>query len=186
MDARSARGSNAGRVPGPTITLACARPGLTLRELTVDDVDGYHELIDRNRAHLNRFGDYTFERDATAENIRAYFDEPWDNNVRLGIWSDGHLVGRVDLNPIDPPRWVLGYWIDGAVTGQGIATVACRAAISYATTRGATEIYAGVTIGNEPSIRVLERLGFDHIQDLDDRTRWRLALVDDPPPPVMA
>jgi hypothetical protein len=33
---------------------------------------------------------------------------------------------------------------------------------------------------------VLERLGFEHVQDLADRSRWRLALVDDPPPAVLA
>lgn len=76
-------------------------------------------LIDRNRAHLNQHGDYPFEHDANADDVHSYFENPWDTNVRLGIWSGDHLIGRVDLNPIDPPKWVLGYWIDGSFTGIG-------------------------------------------------------------------
>jgi RimJ/RimL family protein N-acetyltransferase len=167
-------------------SLSTDQPDLVLRELTVDDVDAYYALVDRNRAHLNRHGNFPFERDADADAVRSYFEHPWDANVRLGIWSGHQLVGRVDLNPIDPPRWVLGYWLDEASTGRGIVTSACRAAIAHLGTMGATELYAAVTHGNEPSIRVLRRVGFEHIQDVEDRSRWRLALVEDPPPPVMA
>jgi ribosomal-protein-serine acetyltransferase len=157
-----------------------------LRELTIADVEPYYALVDRNRAHLNHFGNYELERDATFEDIRSYFESPWDANVRFGIWHDGALVGRVDLNPVSPPHWVLGYWLDEAHVGRGLATAAGREAIEHARTLGATELYAGVTHGNDRSIRVLERLGFEHVQDLPDRSRWRLALVDDPPPPVLA
>ena len=167
------------------ITLTTDRSNLILRELTNNHVDPYYALIDGNRVHLNQHGNYQFEHDADADAIRSYFEKPWDANVRLGIWFDEHLVGRVDLNPIDPPKWVLGYWLDEASTGRGIATSASRAAIAHAGRLGATEIYAGVTNGNAPSIRVLERLGFEHIQDVEDRSRWRLPLIKSPPPPVM-
>src|SRR3954451_20071596 len=164
----------------PAATVATDRPDLTLRELTTDNIDAYYAVIDRNRAHINQHGNYQFEHDANSDDVRSYFENPWDANVRLGIWSNDDLVGRVDLNPIDPPKWVLGYWIDGSFTGRGIVTSACRAAIAHAKTLGATEIYAGVTNGNEPSIRVLQRLGFEHIQDVDNRSRWRLPLIEDP------
>lgn len=186
MKARYALTSNADEMSDPPLTLSTERSELTLREFTLDDVDEYYALIDRNRAHLNRHGNYQFEHDADADDIRSYFENPWDTNVRLGVWSDRLLVGRVDLNPIDPPKWVLGYWLDEASTGKGIATVASRAAIAHARALGATEIYAGVTNGNGPSIRVLQRLGFVHIQDVDDRSRWRFPLIESPPPPVMA
>jgi ribosomal-protein-serine acetyltransferase len=170
----------------PGVEVVSDDPGIVLRELTLDDLDAYFGLVDVSRAHLNRFGDHQFEHDATIEDLRAYFEHPWDHNVRFGIWCRGALAGRVDLNPIDPPRWVIGYWLGSGFTGRGIATVAGRAAIGHAETLGATEIYAGVTHGNDASVAVLRRLGFDHIQDLEDRSRWRLSLVPDPPPPVMA
>ena len=169
-----------------TIWLRVAdRSDVVLRELSVDDVDTYYDLVDRNRAHLHQHGDYGFEHAADLAAIRAYFEQPWDVNIRFGIWLDGQLVGRVDLNPIDPPKWVLGYWIDGTWTGRGIVTSSCRAAIAHTVDVGATELYAGVTNGNDASVRVLQRLGFEHVQDVERRSRWRLALVEDPPPPVM-
>jgi RimJ/RimL family protein N-acetyltransferase len=88
--------------------------------------------------------------------------------------------------PINTPQWVIGYWLDQAATGRGIATAACRAAIDYSRSLGASEVYAGITNGNTPSIGVVTRLGFEHIQDVENRSRWRLPLTDDAPPPVMA
>ena len=161
-------------------------PELVVRELVLADEDRYFRLVDRNRAHLNRHGDHQFEADATRADITGYFAAPWDHNTRLGLWLAERLVGRVDLVPVDPPRWVLGYWLDEAVGGRGLMTAACRAVVGYPRTIGATEIYAGITNGNERSVGVVTRLGFRHVQDVEDRSRWRLALVDDAPPPVMA
>jgi RimJ/RimL family protein N-acetyltransferase len=168
-----------------TLVIATDRPDVVLRELSMSDLDNYYELVDRNRAHLNQRGDYGFEADATRDDIASYFTTPWDENVRLGVWLEEKLVGRVDLVPINPPHWAIGYWLDEAATGEGVATIACRTAIAHAGHLGATEIYAGITHGNIPSVGVIKRLGFDHIQDVDDRSRWRLALIDDAPPPVM-
>lgn len=161
-------------------------PGVVLRELASADLDAYYDLVDRNRAHLNQRSDYPFEAQASREDIARYFAAPWDTNVRFGVWLDDGLVGRIDLVPINLPRWVIGYWLDARVTGRGIATAGCRSAIAHARRLGATEIYAGITDGNAPSIGVAQRLGFEHIQDVEGRSRWRLPLVDDPPPPVMA
>jgi len=124
----------------------------------IEDIDAYYALVDRNRVHLNQHGDYQFEHDADVNAIRSYFETPWDTNVRLGIWSGNQVIGRVDLNPIDPPKWVLGYWVDEASTGRGIVAAACRAAIGHATTLGATEIYAGVTNGNTIRQREVDKI----------------------------
>lgn len=161
------------------------RNGLVLRVLGLDDVDAYFALVDRNREHLTQHGNYEFERDATLDDVRAYFAEPWDDNVRFGIWAGGELVGRVDLNPVNPPAWVLGYWLDGEMTGRGICTTACRQAIDHLRALGAAELYAGITLGNDASVRVVQRLGFEHLQDVEGRSRWRLPLVDDPPDPLL-
>lgn len=168
------------------LSLDTGMAGIVLRELVSADLDAYYDLVDRNRGHLNQRGDYAFEANATADDIAGYFAAPWDTNIRFGVWLENALVGRIDLVPINPPRWVIGYWLDAALTGRGIATAGCRAAIAHAHRLGADEIYAGITNGNAPSLGVVQKLGFDHIQDLDGRSRWRLSLMDDPPPPVMA
>lgn len=187
--ARLRRCANDAPVPLPEqsdLTLRTERPDVVLRELSLCDLDAYFDLVDRNRNHLNQRGDYDFEAVATYDDVANYFATPWDTNVRLGIWREDTLVGRVDLVPINPPHWVIGYWLDEASTGQGVATAACRAAIEHSRTLGATEVYAGITNGNAASVGVVTRLGFEHIQDVENRSRWRLPLTDAPPPPVMA
>ena len=169
----------------PGVLLATELPDVSLRELVASDLDDYYALVDRNRQHLNQYGDYQFEADATRDDIAAYFASPWDDNIRLGIWRTGELVGRVDLNPVHPPHWVIGYWVHCASTGRGVATSACRAAIDHSRSLGATEIYAGITHGNESSVAVVRRLGFGFIEDVETRSRWRLCLDPDAPPPVL-
>jgi RimJ/RimL family protein N-acetyltransferase len=157
---------------------------VSLRPLTLDDVGRYYDLVDRNRQHLTRHGDYGFLCHATLDDLRAHLAEA-SQNVRLGVWLQGELIGRIDLNPINPPRWVLGYWLDERLTGKGLMTMACRAAIGHASALGALELYAGVTDGNARSVRLLQRLEFEHIQDVDGRSRWRLPMTPDAPPPLM-
>lgn len=155
--------------------------GLELRELGPADADCYYQAVDRNRTHLSRYGDYLRERDATPESVSAYFTDPPDHNIRLGIWHARVLIGRVDLNPVDPPRYTIGYWLDSTHCGHGYASSACAAAIDYARDAlGASAIYARVTHSNSRSIALLHRLGFKRVADFDNYSRFRLELVDQP------
>ncbi|MBF6331425.1 GNAT family N-acetyltransferase [Nocardia transvalensis] len=150
--------------------------GLVLRELTVADASEYYAVLDRNREHLSRFGDYQQEKAATPEWVVGYFSDPPDGNIRYGIRYGEQLVGRVDLNPVDPPRYGIGYWLDEQHTGRGYAMAACAAVIDHARTLGATEIYAGVTHGNHKSVAVLDRLGFRPVAEFPTHVRYRLTV----------
>lgn len=159
--------------------------GVVLRELTADDAPAHFELIDRNREHLQRFGDHDVSGDHSADDIRKHHLGGADGGLRYGIWSHDRLAGRIDLVPVDPPHWTVGYFLDDAATGRGIATAACRALAPVARDAGAADLYAGVTLGNEKSCAVLQRAGFELIQTMPDRTRWWLPLAPDAGPPVM-
>ena len=158
-------------------SLPTDRAGLVLRTLDAGDLDAYYELVDRNRRHLNQRGDYPFEAAATRDQLAAWLSSPTPD-IRFGIWLDGRLIGRLYLGPEDPPAWRIGYWLGADSTGQGIATIACRAAIEHARQLGASEIRAQITIGNEASVGVVRRLGFEHVEDDGDQSRWRLVLTD--------
>lgn len=159
-------------------------PGIVLRRLTPAHANAYFDLIDRNREHLTRFGDYEDEKNATLEWVVESLASRADENVRFGIWRAGDLIGRADLISRAAGRFVLGYWLGAEYTGRGYATAACRALIDYGRDAlGATEIYAGVTHGNTKSVAVLQRLGFERVAEFDTYTRFclRIARADDRP-----
>jgi ribosomal-protein-serine acetyltransferase len=149
--------------------------GLWLSSLAAGSLDEYYSLVDRNREHLTRYGDYAELGAATLESIRDDLASNPDQAFRLGIRLNV-LIGRVDLVPREPGNYVLGYWLDEGQTGHGYATAACRAIIEFARTRGATTVWAGVTKGNESSLDVLRRLGFIEVQDMGSYVRYQLVL----------
>jgi RimJ/RimL family protein N-acetyltransferase len=77
------------------------------------------------------------------------------NLVRV-IDLDGQVAGTVLSFPRDGVREV-GYWIDRALWGRGIATRALRAFLEVDPER---PLYAGVAKHNAGSLRVLEKCGF--------------------------
>lgn len=155
-------------------------PPFELRELTIDDADAYYGVLDRNRAHLTQHGDYAAEGAATPESVRDHLESTWAPSLRFGIWLGDDLIGRVDLIAVNPPRYSIGYWIGAGHTGEGFVTEACRQLIDRARTLGATEIYAGVTHGNDKSVAVLDRLRFGRVADFETYSRFRLMVPGGP------
>lgn len=157
-------------------------PGLVLRELTCEDADAYYALLDGNREHLSRFGDHREESEATAAWVHQHLARDPGPDLRLGIRLHGRLIGRIDLVAVNPPRYGTGYWLGASHVGAGYATAACTALYEYAARElGATDIFAGVTHGNDRSVALLTRLGFTPVAEFATYTRFRLRLVTGPP-----
>jgi RimJ/RimL family protein N-acetyltransferase len=72
------------------------------------------------------------------------------------VLADGVVVGNVVAWFRDGEREI-GYWIDRAHWGRGIATLAVRALLDLETTR---PLHAGTAVGNLGSIAVLTKCGF--------------------------
>jgi RimJ/RimL family protein N-acetyltransferase len=160
------------------LTLPTAMPDLRLIELLPDAAAAYYALVDRNRCHLTQHGDYLDLGEATPESVTEDLLDPENRNVRFGIWLGELLIGRVDLNPRTTEDFVLGYWLGGEFTGNGYATTACAALITYGQEAlGARTIWAGVTKGNVQSEAVLHRLGFQEVSDQGTYTRFNRRLT---------
>jgi ribosomal-protein-serine acetyltransferase len=158
--------------------LTTSRIGLELRELGPEDAAEYHALVQHNVAHLTKLGDYGDEVAAGAADVAERFAQRTEVPVRFGVRLEQRLVGRVDLVPVDPPRYGLGYWLGEDVTGRGLATEAVAALLRYAGTElGATDVFAGVTRGNAPSEALLRRLGFEIVAEFDTYRRFHHALT---------
>lgn len=152
-------------------------PGLVLRRLSEHDAKVYYDLIDRNRDHLTAHGDYQEMREATLPSVVEELVEGSDDDIAFGVWLDDSLIGRVDLVPREAGNFVLGFWLDQEHTGHGYATAACAALIEFGrSVLGATDIWAGVTKGNEASESVLERLRFERVGDMGSYTRFHRSL----------
>lgn len=152
--------------------------GLTLRPLDIDDLPPYAALVSRNREHLTSHGDYRdlvrSTRDEMETELRAA------SVGRFGVWLDAALIGRVDLIPQEGSNAVLGYWLDRDRLGWGFGTAACRALLAYGETEmHISDVWAGVTRGNERSVALLERLGFEPVKDMGTYTRFHRALGGD-------
>ena len=93
---------------------------------------------------------------------RAAFDQHWaklladDSLLKKTVIVDGEVAGNIGSWTAEGKREV-GYWIDRAFWGRGVATEALSAFLGLEQTR---PLYAGVAKHNVASIRVLQKCGF--------------------------
>jgi RimJ/RimL family protein N-acetyltransferase len=79
-----------------------------------------------------------------------------EGNVNKTIFYESQIAGHVSSFEMFGERNV-GYWIDKAYWGKGIATAALKALLDIVTIR---PLHARVVKDNKGSIRVLEKCGF--------------------------
>jgi RimJ/RimL family protein N-acetyltransferase len=148
-------------------------PDLVLRPFELTDNADHFTLVQANAAHLTRLGDYEGDVALDLSGWTERFSEPHARDGLFRIVVGDMPVGLIHLGPVDPPRFGLGYWLAETATGRGYATAAVRAILDYAQTRrAATDVFAGVTHGNDKSSAVLARCGFTPVADFDRYTRW--------------
>jgi RimJ/RimL family protein N-acetyltransferase len=93
---------------------------------------------------------------------RAAFDLHWaklladDSLLKKTVTVDREVAGNIGSWTSEGKREV-GYWIDRAFWGRGVATEALAAFLRLEPTR---PLYAGVAKHNLASIRVLQKCGF--------------------------
>jgi RimJ/RimL family protein N-acetyltransferase len=150
---------------------------LMLRALTTEDAGAYHELVQADAGHLTRLGNYTDLVGMSLPQIVDQLAQPSESPLAFGIYEDGRLSGTIELVPVEPPKYGLGYWLAERACGRGLATVACNTVVTYAREHlNATDVFAGVTHGNDRSVAVLHRCGFEAIRRFDDYTRFHRHL----------
>jgi len=146
-----------------------AARGYELRPLTLEDAPALAAAYSRNREHLApwdppRPPDW-FTEAGQRERITSELGAI--DHGRQAVWVVHHgaeVVGRVALNTIvlGPFRSAsLGYWVDVAHTGRGVATWAGEHACGEARRLGLHRVEAGTVLTNTASQAVLRRLGFE-------------------------
>jgi len=98
----------------------------------------------------------------TIPRTREAFDAHWakilddPGNTARAVLLDGQVVGYISCFPADG-RDHVGYWIDRAHWGQGLASRALHLLLGEVTTR---PLVATAATGNGASLRVLQKCGF--------------------------
>ena len=163
------------------IILPTSNPDVELRELTAADADAFFDIVQQNNVWLTRYGDYQELIKMTSKDIAVEFSNQDEKGpLRMGIWHDNKLVGRVDVSPVAPETYTVGYWISERCSCRGYVTSSCRAIMGYVTrTRKVREYWAGVRNINLESIAIVERLGFSIYEQLPERKRYRLLLKEE-------
>ncbi len=151
---------------------------ITLRRLSDQDAPGIFSLVERNRPELSKFWwEQTTQTPLDSLRfIRAMQDLEQTNGAPArGIVTSDMLVGIVALHRIDweSRRAALGYWVDRAQAGRGIATQAVRSMVAMADeTLRLHEVTVSAEVANHASRAVAEKCGFELI-DINAHAPWR-------------
>ncbi|PKH42235.1 Protein N-acetyltransferase, RimJ/RimL family [Nocardioides alpinus] len=97
------------------------------------------------------------------EHLRAEIASPGLKVLAVEVRETGQVIGycglfAVDGRPADEPE--LAYELLVAAHGQGCATEAARAVVTWARAAGYPRLWADVWDWNTASLRVLDKLGF--------------------------
>jgi ribosomal-protein-alanine N-acetyltransferase len=144
--------------------------GVVLRPLREDDAAAMLDAHLRNREHL---APYEFPRpesfftlDGQRDRMRSIVAKEQAGEVVCRVMLRGDKVaGFACLTRITPVPLCgadLGYWMDAAEQGRGLASAAVEHLLRVARERRLHRIEAATSPGNVPSQKVLTKNGFVH------------------------
>jgi [ribosomal protein S5]-alanine N-acetyltransferase len=138
---------------------------LIIRSFRPDDWRGLHKMTVQFEASEYAPYDHTWPTsEEEVRDIARWFSEG-NSFLAVTLKSTGDFIGFITLHEEDggnPRAFGLGYRFDFDYHGKGYGTEGCRAVLAYAFDVLAAEVvHAGTGALNEPSVRLLHRLGFD-------------------------
>lgn len=143
-------------------------PGVPIRPIQPQDAEELAALYTANRAFLAPYEPVRAEAFFTAEGQRERLEQQLaDGTHPFAILDDGEIAGTIGLFHIireSLQSCTVGYWIDRARNGRGLATGAVDDVVAYAFGELALHrVEAGTLLDNVASQRVLEKAAFERI-----------------------
>jgi RimJ/RimL family protein N-acetyltransferase len=142
----------------------------TVRLVTINDLQDYFALIDRNRRRLEDFFAGTVAITKTVESTKLHLEEVIRKNEDRQLFnfviaddSTGRIIGSVQVKSIDwnIPKAELGYYIDEGYEGRGVITRATSLIIDYCFLElNMNKLFIRTHEANLPSRKVAEKNGF--------------------------
>ena len=139
-----------------------------IRPLRGDDAEELARLYAANRAFLAPFEPERPPEFFTAQGQRERLErQVADGTHAFAILDGGAIAGTINLFHIvreSLQGGTIGYWVDGARNGRGLATAAVEDVVGYAFGELALHrVEAATLVDNVPSQRVLEKADFERI-----------------------
>lgn len=154
-------------MPGPVQRTEIVTPRVTLRPFRESDVDDVFEYA--SDPDFRKYAPYIpsdYSHTDAVEYVQQRLDANWSSGPTFAIEHKGKVIGAVTMRVYEDLSVEVGYGIGSAYQGQGLATEATSAALNWAISiYGAQSIYATADALNHASIRVLEKLGFEPMED---------------------
>lgn len=140
-------------------------PRLLLRTRVMGDAVMIVEAMQPVWRELQMWMSWAYDGGNTVESVMENFiAKAADNNFLIGLCREsGRFVISTGINPREdhPGQFETGYWVAKDFLGKGYATEATNAVIRYGfNVLAADSVYICHYEGNDPSRRVIEKLGF--------------------------
>lgn len=141
---------------------------MTIRPLRREDAEELAALYRANREFLAPFEPVRPDSFFTAQGqLRRLERQLQDDTRPFAILDSEAIAGVINLFGIvweGIESGTIGYWVDGARNGRGLATRAVADIVAHALGElGLHRVEAGTLVENVPSQRVLEKNGFERI-----------------------
>ncbi|MDT0341589.1 GNAT family N-acetyltransferase [Streptomyces litchfieldiae] len=156
---------------------------LRLRPFTADDIDWVHQvaLDPLMRTFIDLPSPY--RREHAEHFVERLVREGWATRRRVEYLAEdaatGERLGRAGLSLKTGGAAEVGYWVDPAARGRGVATTAVTALCGWAfATLGLGIVHWRAEVGNDASRRVAEKAGFRVEATLRQRVVHRGQRVD--------
>ena len=146
---------------------------VVLRPVRAADAAAYVRAYERNRAHLEPWEpirpDEFYTEPGQRRRLEAFEQERAAGRIQRWTFDrgDAEVYGSITLSSIELGIFLnarMGYWLDVALIGRGLATAAVNAVCDHALERwNIHRIEAGTNVDNIASQRVLAKCGFEEI-----------------------
>jgi ribosomal-protein-alanine N-acetyltransferase len=155
-------------------------PRLTLRRMTAADAPRVYEIQSNwNVTRMLRMASFPPTLDELHHWLAQHEGE-WLSGTayRFALVAEERIIGCADVDEIASDSGDLGYWLDEAYWGRGLASEAAGAVRDFALgTVGLKRILSGHAADNPASGRVLAKLGFRWIRDARSWSRSRQEAI---------
>ena len=98
-----------------------------------------------------------------------FMSTTWDDDLdasRVAL-VDGEPAGICKLAIRGDQGWIAGIGVAAPHRGEGVGETLMRGVLDEARARGLREVWLEVLVQNEPAIRLYEKLGFEHVRELE-------------------